>query len=214
MTLEAIITLAIAVLGLAMKPGPGMMLVMSRTIGQGMKACFTFLVGFLLITFLYLVLVFVGFQMTSFDLTFILILIKSLAAVYLIYIGIKGLKNPEVAYAKETPEGFSFFDSVTGAMALTLSNPLIIVFYAGILPTILDVSAMSMNDMALIVIIVLTIEGIMPILYCAPLALFRRKISLDFLKGLRIFSSIVIILVGLYIGYTAVGSQDLIAVFN
>jgi len=50
MTLEAIITLSIAVFGLAIKPGPGMMLVMSRTIAQGMKACFTFLIGFLFIS--------------------------------------------------------------------------------------------------------------------------------------------------------------------
>jgi|GEM_PF-1700183 len=214
MTLEAIITLSIAVLSLAMKPGPGMMMVMSRTLGQGMTACFTFLIGFLFITFLYLILVFAGFQMTGLDMTFILILIKSLAALYLIYIGIKGLQNPNIAYAKETPEGHSFYDNLTSSIMLTLSNPLVIVFYAGILPSILDVSAMTLNDMALIVIIVLAIEGIMPILYCAPLALFRRKISLDFLKGLRIFSSIVIIMVGLYIGYTAVGSQDLVAVFN
>ncbi len=213
MTLEAIITLTIAVLGLAIKPGPGMMMVMSRTMGQGMKACFTFLIGFLLITFLYLVLVFIGFQMTNIDLTFILILIKSLAAVYLIYIGVKGLQNPDVAYLNETPEGHSFFDNLSASIMLTISNPLVIVFYAGILPTLIDVSNITMNDMALITMIVLFIEGIVPILYCAPLAFYRKTISLEFLKGLRIFSSIAIILIGLYIGYTAIGSEDILAVF-
>ncbi|MEM7617781.1 MAG: LysE family translocator [Pseudomonadota bacterium] len=214
MTLESIITLSIAVLGLAIKPGPGMMMVMSRTMGQGMKACFTFLIGFLLITFLYLVLVFAGFQMAGFDLTFILIMIKALAAVYLIYIGFKGLQNPEISYAEETPEGHSFYDNLTASMMLTLSNPLVIVFYAGILPSIIDVTDINLNDMAIIVGIVLIIEGIMPILYCAPLALYRKKIPLEFLKGMRVFSSIMIILIGLYIGYTALPAQDITSVIN
>ena len=213
MTFEAIITLAIAVLGLAIKPGPGMMMLMSRTMSQGMKACYTFLIGFLLVTLFYLLLVFFGFKMVGLDMAFLLILTKSLAAVYLIYIGIKGLQNPDVAYANETPEGHSFFDNVTAAMVLTLSNPLVIVFYAGILPSLIDVSDVSLNDMAIIIAVVLFIEGIVPLFYCAPLAIYRKKIPLNFLKGLRIFSSVIIILIGLYIGYTALPAADINAVF-
>jgi threonine/homoserine/homoserine lactone efflux protein len=190
-----------------------MMMVMSRTMSGGMKACFTFLIGFLLITFLYLVLVFVGFQMTGLDLTFILILIKSLAAVYLIYIGIKGLQHPDVTYVSEGKDGHSFFDNLTSSMVLTLSNPLVIVFYAGVLPTVVDINNISLNDMVIVTAVVLIIEGIMPILYCAPMVLFRKKISTEFLKGLRMFSSVIIILIGLYIGYTAIGSEDLLSVF-
>jgi len=213
MTFEAIITLVIAVLGLALKPGPGMMMVMSRTMSGGMKACFTFLIGFLVVTFLYLALVFIGFQMTNIDMTFIMILIKSLAAVYLIYIGLKGLQNPNVEYIKDLGEGNSFFDNLTASIMMTLSNPLVIVFYAGILPTLIDVSDITLNDMVIITTIVLFIEGIVPVIYCAPLALYRKKIPLEFLKGLRIFSSIVIILIGIYIGYTAIGARDVLSVF-
>ncbi|MEM8834171.1 MAG: LysE family transporter, partial [Pseudomonadota bacterium] len=162
MSIEAIITLAIAVFGLALKPGPGMMMVMSRTMAQGMAACFTFLLGFLLITLLYLVLVFVGFHMTGLDLVFITILIKALAAVYLIWIGIKGLQNIELTYDRQVPEGFNFFDNFTAAMVLTLSNPIIIVFYAGILPTVIDIADLNLNSMVIVAAIVLLIEGIMP----------------------------------------------------
>lgn len=214
MGFEEIVTLAIAVLGLALKPGPGMMMVMSRTMAQGMGACFTFLIGFLLITFLYLVLVFVGFQTLNMDMVFITILIKSLAAIYLIYIGVKGLQSPDVAYGKEEAEGHSFFDNLSASIMLTVSNPLVIVFYAGILPSLLDISTMSFNDMAIIVLVVLAIEGLLPILYCLPFALFRTKIPMSFLKGMRIFSSVIVILIGLYIGYTAVPAQDIMSVFN
>lgn len=96
---------------------------------------------------------------------------------------------------------------------LTASNPIIIVFYAGILPTIINIEAMNFNDMMIVTGIVLFFEGGMPLLYCAPLALFRKKMPTDFLKGLQIFSSIIIILIGLFIGYSALPSKDLTAVF-
>jgi threonine/homoserine/homoserine lactone efflux protein len=214
MTLEAIITLSIAVLALGMKPGPGMMMVMSRTISGGMSACFAFLVGFLTMTFVYLVLVFFSFQYVNLDLIFISILIKSVAAVYLIYVGSKGILYPDVSYGFEEPQGHSFFDNLSSAFILTASNPLVIVFYAGILPTIIDVNLISMEDIIVITSVVLILEGGLVILYCLPFAMFRKKIPTDFLKGLRIFSSIVIILIGLYIGYTALPSMDLTSVFG
>ena len=61
--------------------------------------------------------------------------------------------------------------------------------------------------------IVLFIEGMFPIAYCLPFALFRKKLPEEFLKGLRIFSSAVIILIGLYIGYSALPSKDVLSLF-
>jgi threonine/homoserine/homoserine lactone efflux protein len=213
MTLESIITLSIAVLVLALKPGPGMMMVMSRTISGGMGACFAFMIGFLAVTLIYVGIVLAGFQAIDLDIVFISILIKTLAAVYLIQMGVKGIMYPEVSYGVEDPQGHSFFDNLTASMILTASNPLVIVFYAGILPTLIDIDAMSFNDMVVIIIVVLGIEGIVPLIYCAPFAIFRKKISTNFLKGLRIFSSTILILIGLYIGAMALPSRDLISVF-
>ena len=213
MTLEAMMTLAIAVLALALKPGPGMMMVMSRTISGGMSACFTFMAGFLFITLIYLLIVLVGFHYLHLDMIFLGVFIKTIAAVYLIQMGVKGIMYPEVSYGVEEPKGHSFFDNLSASIILTASNPLVIVFYAGVLPTIIDTNSIQFNDMAIIIFIVLAIEGIVPILYCLPFALFRKKLPIEFLKGLRIFSSIVILLVGLYIGYSALPSKDLTSIF-
>lgn len=214
MDLHAIITFALAVLALALKPGPGMMMLMSRSISQGAGALFTMLLGVLVITFAYLVVVFISFKIPGLDMVFITILVKSVAAVYLIYLGIKGLKDISLAYNVNDIEGHGFFDNLSAAIMLTISNPLVIVFYAGILPTLLDINAMTFNDMAIITIVVLSIEGIVPILYCLPMILLRKKIPISFLKGLRVFSSIVIIIVGLYIGYSALPAMDVISAIN
>jgi threonine/homoserine/homoserine lactone efflux protein len=212
MTQEAILTLALAVLALALKPGPGMMMVMSRTIAQGMKACYGFMVGFLFVTLIYLLIVLIGFQFGAVDLVFISILVKSLSAVYLIWMGVQGLQNIELQYNEFDRKGESFFDHVTAAMALTAANPYVIVFYAGILPTVINISTINLDDMLTVIGIVLGIEGGVVLLYCGVLTLFRKKIPISFLKILRIFSSVMIILIGLYIGYGAIGAADVLSV--
>jgi len=212
MTPEALLTFAIAVLALALKPGPGMTMVMSRTIASGMGACFAFMTGFLLVTFIYVVVALAGFKMAGIDIVFVTILLKTLAATYLIWVGIKGLMHPEVTYGSPEIEGHSFFDNFSSAALLTASNPLVIVFYAGILPTLVDVSSMTIDDISVIILIVLAVEGIVPILYCLPLAIFRKRIPENFLKGLRVFSSAMLILIGLYIGASAIFAEDILSV--
>lgn len=213
MTLEAILTLGLAVMALALKPGPGMAMIMSRTISQGMGACFTFMLGYLNVTFIYLLIVFTGFHFAEMDMVFITILVKSLAAVYLIWTGFKGLQSLSESLAIQDVEGEGFLDNFFAAVMLTASNPLVIVFYAGILPTLLNVNTMTVHDMSVIIMVVLAVELIIPVLYCIPLAMFRSKFPPSFLRGLKLFSSITIILVGLYIGYTAIPAQDLLSVF-
>ena len=210
---QAIITLFLAVVALSLKPGPGMMMVMSRAISQGMPSCLAFIAGWLLVLFVYLLIVFASFNIVDLDMVFILILIKAMAASYLIWLGVKGLQESEAELHETPQEQESLFDSFSAGAVLTFANPLAIVFYAGILPTLVDISTMNFNDMFIITFIVLGVEGILPIIYCAPLAVYRRKVPLEFLKGLRIFASIMMILVGLYIGYTAIPADDLTSVF-
>jgi threonine/homoserine/homoserine lactone efflux protein len=213
MTTESIITLFLAVVALSLKPGPGMTMVMSHTITQGMAGCLSFVAGWLVVLFGFLVFVFFSYNFISLDIVFILILVKTLAAAYLIWLGVKGLLKNEVKSGSDFVKEEGLFNSFTSAVVLTASNPLAIVFYAGILPSLVDVQSITLNDMALITMIVLGVEGILPIIYCAPLALYRKKVPENFLEGLRIFSSVMMILVGLYIGYNAILAEDLLSVF-
>lgn len=213
MTLEAIITLAVAIAALTLKPGPGMMLVISYTISGGMRGCLSVLLGAQLVNLIFLAIVFAGFKSLAVDMVFIFILVKAWAAVYLIWMGIQGLKNTNIPIAIENFEGRSFLDGIMASMMLTASNPLVIVFYAGILPTLLNVSAMGFYEIGAIVITIIVVEVGIAASYCLPFALFRPKISPKILQKMRVFSSIVIILIGLYIGYSALPSKDLMSVF-
>jgi len=213
MTIESILTFAIAVGALAIKPGAGMMMVMSRSIAGGWPACLAFVSGFCVVSLLFLGFVVLGYRFVAVDMTFISILIKSLAAVYLIFMGIKGLQTAqdELILQKTKVEGI--WDNFSSSVMLTLSNPLTIVFYAGILPTVLDVQSMTTYEIAIIAMVIIAVGFAVAIAYCAPLILFRYKFEQKSLKGLKIFSSLILILVGLYIGFTAINAQDLLTVF-
>jgi len=213
MTIEAIFTLALAIAALAAKPGAGMMMVMSRSIAGGWSACLAFVTGFCIISLLFLGLVIFGYKFISVDIVFIAILLKSLAAVYLIWLGIKGLKQANDPLEMTESKAASFYDNLSASLLLTLSNPLTIVFYAGILPSLMDVNAISWNDIMIVSMVIIVVEFAVAIAYSAPLILFRKRFKQKSLKGLKIFSSIVIILVGLYIGYTAIGAQHLVDLF-
>jgi threonine/homoserine/homoserine lactone efflux protein len=213
MTWDSVLIFAAAVGALAIKPGAGMMMVMSRTLSQGMSACLAFALGFVLISVLFLGLVFFGYKFVEVDLIFISILIKSLSAVYLIWLGIKGLQALEDKYHIEQMKVESFFDNLSASIMLTLSNPLTIVFYAGIVPTLVNVKDVSLSDFGIMALVIAVVEFVVAIGYSLPLLWYRKKVNADFLRQLKFFSSIVIILVGLYIGYTAISSDALLSVF-
>lgn len=213
MTIDAIFTLVIAVAALAAKPGAGMMMVMSRSIAGGWSACLMFVVGFCIISIFFLGLVVMGYKYADIDLVFISILIKTVAAVYLIYLGIRGLQNARQELNIEQTKIENAYENLTASIVLTLSNPLTIVFYAGIIPTIINVNQISWNDFFIMSTVIIIVEFAVAIAYCAPLIMFRYKIKQQSLYGLKIFSSTVIILVGLYIGYTAIPAKDLLSVF-
>jgi threonine/homoserine/homoserine lactone efflux protein len=213
MTLESILTFALAVGALAIKPGAGMTMVMSRAISQGFAAVLAFVMGFCVISVLFLGLVVFGYKFLDVDLIFISLIIKSFAAVYLIWLGVKGLQKAEEPLQVQEMGIERIVDNFTASVMLTLSNPLTIVFYAGILPTVMNVQQLTFKDFAVLAFVICLVEYIVAIAYSSPLLLFRKKIPQSFLRGLSYFSSIVIILVGLYIGYTALPSKDLTSVF-
>jgi threonine/homoserine/homoserine lactone efflux protein len=212
MDLQTILTFALAVFALAVKPGPGMMTVISRTLSHGMMGCYSFLLAVCLVSYFYLGLVLAGLKFAQEDLLFVSILLKSCAAVYLIYLGVKGLMNPDVELKIDTNKEQKLFEDFTGFVMLTLSNPLVIVFYGGLVPSLLDVSTIGFSEVITLAAVITVVECAVAITYCLPFALSRNFLTPEILKRVTIGSSIVLILVGLYIGYSALPAMDVVSV--
>lgn len=214
MDLQAATTLFFAVLALAIKPGPGMMAIMSRTLAQGMPACLAFMAGVCAVLLFFLGIVFAGLQFAHDDLLFISIFLKATTAVYLIYLGVKGLQNPDVHFSLQAEKEEKLFDTFTAAVMLTLSNPLVIVFYGVLLPSVLDISALGFADMLMVATIIVGVETGVAVLYCLPIAYSRDFVTPRLLRHISIFSCVVLIIVGIVIGWSALPARDVLSLID
>jgi threonine/homoserine/homoserine lactone efflux protein len=214
MSSESLLAFALAVLIFSLKIGPNITAAMSYSIASGVRGLIPYLLGFYVALSIYLVIVFIGLDALNIDIVFVAILIKSLAAVFLIWIGIKGLKNEDLGTPLEDESPQKFFDYFTGAFILTLSNPLVIVFYASIIPVFFDHESLTLDSKFVLGGLILLLDSVGAIVYCTPLILFRKKLPKSFVIHVKTLSSIIIILIGLYIGYTAIGAADVLKVGN
>lgn len=210
MDFNAFLTLFCGVALLAAKPGPGMMTVATKAMGEGLTQVIYFMIGTNLVKIFFFTLVVFGYSLVAEKALFITILLKSFTALYLIWLGAQGLRKPDPeaeanqAIVKKT--GFS--ENFLAGLMLTISNPFDILFFAGILPTILDVNAtITLTQYITCAVVIVAADALVALSYAAPIALSRRFFIRPVVRKLNIVSSIGLVLVGLYIGYTAMVPQ-------
>ena len=219
MTPESIWLLAMAVIIFAFKPGPCFFTSISYCLSHGVMGLVAFVSGFNIGLGVYISIVFIGLMGVNhldLDLVFFAILAKSFAALYLIVLGVKELRGWDSALNLneikiEKPK--NFLEIMSSAVLLTLSNPMVIVFYASIIPAFIDPEIITLKLALLIGLMLMVIDSLGMVIYCTPALLFRKIISQVFLKYIKLVSGIVIISIGLYIGYTALPAKDLTSVF-
>lgn len=216
MPIESILALAAAVFIFSLKPGPGILTAMTCSMSHGFSGLIAFIAGFNIGLGIYLAIVFVGIMGISsleLDLLFLAILAKSLAAIYLISIGVKEFitRNDETEIQLKTESAKRMIDIVSSAVILTISNPMVIVFYASIIPVFIAPESINVSIALVISAMLMVIDSFGMIIYCAPLILFRRKIPSSFMSVVKGVSAILIIMIGIYIGYTALPANDIIS---
>ncbi len=221
MTLEAYLALVATVFIFSLKPGPGIMTSVSYSMSHGVLGLTAFLTGFSIGLSIYLVIVFVGFigvTNLNIDMIFIAILAKSLAAFFLISIGIKEFQKwnedttPNMVMGAEKAQ--NFLTMASSAIILTMSNPMVIIFYASLIPAFVEPSLITFNLAVLITFTLVFIDAFGMVIYCTPILFFRRTFPNNIMKYIKLMSAVIVTIIGLYIGYTALPSKDLTSVFG
>ncbi len=83
------------------------------------------------------------------DLFFI---VKICGGAYLIFLGIRiWMREPALVSNEEGNHNRPGWGNFVSGLVVTLSNPKVILFYCGFLPTFLDLSALTLSDLALVV---------------------------------------------------------------
>lgn len=163
MTLGSSLALFGAMVVLALIPGPGVLVVVARTLAAGLRQGASTVAGIVAGDFVFITLALLGLTALSKLMGGFFMALKYLGAAYLVWLGIsilsskKGLRS-QVARANAP----SHFASFTAGLATTLGNAKAILFYLSFFPAFLDLANITLLDAAtLYVIAVVAVGGVM-----------------------------------------------------
>lgn len=212
MTLDTCLTLALAIALLTLKPGPGMLAIISRSLTDGFKSGLALALGIVTIQVVFFTIAAFGFAMIEQHMLFISILLKSLGAAYLIYLGVKGLLNVEAGLWKGQQNGgktLSLPENYMAGTAITLGNPFVILFYAAIIPSILSLETLHWSDLVIATSIIagtnLSLLSLEALMAEKAGALLKNPVIV---RRVNIGVSATFILIGLFLGISALPLFD------
>ena len=182
MTIYSAIGFTIAMLILAASPGPGVFATVARALASGFRPALVVICGIVLGDIIFLLFAAFGLSMVARILGNMFFIVKICGGAYLIWLGIKiWLKEPEPLTGTPDADTRSQWGNFISGLVITLSNPKVILFYCGFLPTFLDLSTLTVLDLAIVVAIIsavlLCVLGTYAYLASSARKLFTRKRS-------------------------------------
>lgn len=135
---QTIVLLAAAALALQVTPGPDMMLVIGRGVGQGYRIAQATALGIASAGFIQLPLLAFGLSSLVTSQPWLLDCIRLLGAAYLLYLGLRLLRNKGKTTSVSDDVQTTFGRAILDGAAANLLNPKIIVFQLAFIPQFID----------------------------------------------------------------------------
>lgn len=158
-------------------PGPGIFAVVSCALGRGFREALALIVGIIIGDLFYFTLAVLGMAVLARSLGGFFLIIKLAGAAYLIWLGLKLWRQPPLVMPASGEAGVpprGFWRSLLGGLMVTISNPKTIAFYAGLLPTFVNLERLSAREALAMGAIVVLIVGLIPATYAFAAAGSRR----------------------------------------
>lgn len=208
MTLETALILAIAICLLTVKPGPGMLAVISRALADGFMPAFFIALGIVTIQVFFFSLSIASIKVAGGgDLDTFSNFMKALAAAYMFFLGVKGLMTLDKGVVKQLGskkrKRMEFFENYGAGVMITLSNPFVILFYAAVVPAILQLDTLGMADTAIALVIIAGLNlGLLSTE--ALLAAHIRESLKDkgLIRNINLFTSLCFLAIGAFLVYS------------
>lgn len=210
MTGETIFIFVMATILMHIKPGPGQAIRIATVLKSGFLPAMAISLGVAFICNIYLILAATGANIISDIFQNSGFYFRIATAFYLIYLGVKGLRKKEIAEKESPPVSKKMLTQffIMGCI-LSLSNPIDIFFFMGILPGLVELGSLSTQNiivfMALFTLITIGLDIL--ILGLATMS----KISLTdgkYVTTITNIASIGLIFIGLFLLYTAFIGED------
>lgn len=160
MDITATVSLLFAMIVLALIPGPGTMIVTSRSISHGLKAGLITAFGIVGGDYVFILLAVSGLSVLADVMGEYFLIIKYIGAAYLIILGLM------LMFTKSKPSevkvvGSSSLNFIAG-LVTTLSNPKAILFYVSFFPAFIDLASVTLVDIIVILVVAtFSVGGVM-----------------------------------------------------
>lgn len=161
MDLAGLLVFASTLFIAAASPGPGIAAVVARVLGRGTKGALAFGAGLAIGDVVWLTFAIVGLAALAQAFHGVFLVIKWIGAAYLLYIAYRLWTAPAAAQAVEaeakTEHPARLF---LGGLAVTMGNPKVMVFYLALLPTIIDLTRVTLLGYAELVLATLIVLAV------------------------------------------------------
>ncbi|MDA7633625.1 LysE family translocator [bacterium] len=161
-----IMALAIAMLLLAVVPGPGVLTIISRALSSGLRTAAILALGIVVGDLVFLMMAIFGLSYLAEFLGALFSIVKLAGGIYLIWLGLILWRSHEFNLTdNQTPDRQPSVSNFLSGLAITLGNPKPILFYLTFLPSFMDLSSLSARDITLTAIVVSSVLGIVLFAY-------------------------------------------------
>ncbi len=154
MNINILIAFFFGMIILAATPGPGVFGSISKAMSEGFRSSLFFIGGLVLGDITFLLLAIAGLSAIAKTMGSMFLAVRIIGGLYLIYLGIKayGAEGGQKKKSREKSSGN--LQTFTTGLFVTYSNPKPILFYASVLPTIIDFRDVKAMDILIMVILI------------------------------------------------------------
>lgn len=162
MTITTVIALFAAMFLLALIPGPGVFVVIARSLSSGFRHGVITALGIVCGDFLFIILAVYGLLAIAETMSVLFLVIKYLGAIYLIWLGIKIFRTNFDSINVEAESDGSYLGNFFAGLVTTLGNPKAILFYLSFFPAFLNLAQLSAPDVGIILLTAaISVGGVM-----------------------------------------------------
>jgi threonine/homoserine/homoserine lactone efflux protein len=217
MTFESGLIFFISMLLMWIKPGPAQLMKITTTLDRGLSFGIVFSLGSAFMCSLFFVAAALGYQILSNVFSAVGVFLQVFGAIYLIYIGVKGLvkfyqnnKTKEIQGQQTSViQRSSFFSCFAMGVLITLSNPFWIFYFIGILPSLISLENVSGNSYIIGAVLVFVSAAMVDWPMLTLIAQLKENFTGDrFAKYISLFVSLCFLLIAAFLLYSAFFAQS------
>lgn len=178
MNYEILFAFLVGMVILAASPGPGVFASVAKAISSGFIDSLWVISGLVVGDIIFLVLAILGMSTISIFMGELFFIIKIIGGCYLIYLGIKSFRSKTLIAEIETKiEKKSNSQNFTVGFLVTMGNPKPILFYASVLPSIINFEEVLYSEVLVMILLIAIVSFIVLGGYCYFASLSRKLIT-------------------------------------